>query len=99
MALIWQPGGGGGTLQWIKQGTRLGHFVVEEIKAGSITYIGGGTKQEMKVQHKPAQGILVREHITGPGRASNGPKAPKSVALNSKPLLAEAGKEEEAAPK
>ena len=99
MALIWQPGGGGGTLQWVKQGVRLGHFVVDEIKAGSITYTGGGQKHEMKVQHRPAQGILVREERTDPGRASNRSEALKSVALNSKRFLAEAGKEKEAAPK
>ena len=99
MALVWQPGGGGGTLQWIKQGDRLGHFVVEEIKAGSITYTGAGQKREMKVQHRPTQGILVREESTDPGRSSDGPEALESVALNSKRLLAEAGKEKEAAPK
>ena len=99
MALVWQPGGGGGTLQWVKQGARLGHFVVDEIRAGSITYTGGGKTHEMKVQHRPAQWNLVVEHRTGPGRASNGPEVLESVALNSKRSLVKTGKEEEAAPK
>ncbi|MHC4351500.1 MAG: hypothetical protein ACYTE3_02500 [Planctomycetota bacterium] len=97
IALVWQPGGGGGTFEWVKQGARLGHFVVDEIKRGSIIYRGGAQKHEVKVQRSPAQGNLVRGHRTDPGRAGNGSEALEPVAVNNKRLLAEAGTEEETA--
>lgn len=94
IALVWQPGGGGGTFQWIKQGARLGHFVVEEIKPGSITYVGGGQTHEMKVQHSPAKWNLVLERRTNPNRASNEQEALESVDSNGKHRLVKASKEE-----
>ena len=98
VALVWQPGGGGGTFEWVRQGARLGHFVVEEIKRGSIVYRGGAQKHEMKVQSSPAQTGLVRGHRSGPGATSNGATAPESVGINNKRLLPEGSNEEETAP-
>jgi hypothetical protein len=60
LALVWQPGGGGGTLSWIGQGARLGHFVVDEIKRSSIIYRAGEQKHVMKVQRASARPSLVQ---------------------------------------
>lgn len=97
IALVWQPGGGG-SLQWVKQGDRLGHFVVEEIGRSSITYEGAGQTHEMKVQRSSAPGNLVRRHRTDPSRAGNGTEALDAIVLNNERLLVEAGNEEETAP-
>jgi len=44
MALVWEPGSGH---QWVKQGTKLGHFVVEQVKSTSIVYRDGQGTHEM----------------------------------------------------
>jgi hypothetical protein len=46
MGLVWEPGGG---YRWIKQGERLGHFVVEEVGPGLIAYRNGDQLLEMAV--------------------------------------------------
>ena len=89
VALVRQPGeGDGGTLQWVRQGDRLGHFVVDQIKHGAIVYRGGEQKHEMKVQPGPPQASLVRGHRAGAGAMSNGTAALQPVALSNKPALA-----------
>lgn len=47
MALVWEPGTG---YRWIKQGARLGHFVVAEIEPGRIAYLDGHVRGEMQVE-------------------------------------------------
>lgn len=47
MALVWEPGTG---YRWIKQGARLGHFTVAEIKPGRIAYLDGYVQGEMWVE-------------------------------------------------
>ncbi len=44
MALVWEPGSGH---RWIKQGAKLGHFVVEQVKSTSIVYRDGQNTHEM----------------------------------------------------
>ena len=44
MALVWEPGNG---CRWIKQGAKLGHFVVEQVKSTSIVYRDGQRTHEM----------------------------------------------------
>ena len=44
MALVWEPGSG---CRWIKQGAKLGHFVVEQVKSTSIVYRDGQRTHEM----------------------------------------------------
>lgn len=46
MGLVWEPGSG---YRWIKQGERLGHFVVEEVGPGLIAYRNGDQMLEMAV--------------------------------------------------
>jgi hypothetical protein len=49
MALVSEPGTG---YRWIKQGARLGHFVVEKIERGRIIYQNGDWRGEMAVDTK-----------------------------------------------
>jgi hypothetical protein len=48
MALILEPTG---ELRWVKQGTDVGHVVIEQIKSGSIVYRSGSKTGEMEVEH------------------------------------------------
>lgn len=94
VALVWQPGGGGGTLKWLRQGARLGHFTIEEIKSGAIIYGDGEQKHEMKVEPGPAQPSLVRGHGTDAGMTYNATPVPLAAAANTESLLPEVGSEE-----
>jgi hypothetical protein len=38
MALVSEPGSGS---RWVKQGTHLGHFVVEKVERGMVVYRDG----------------------------------------------------------
>jgi hypothetical protein len=48
MALILEATG---ELRWVKQGTDVGHVVIEQIKSGSIVYRSGSKTGEMEVEH------------------------------------------------
>jgi hypothetical protein len=47
LALIWEPASG---LRWVKQGTDLGHVVIERVRSGSIVYRSGSQTREMEVE-------------------------------------------------
>lgn len=49
MALVWEPGIG---FHWIKQGTKLGHFIIDKIEHGTILYRNGNWRGEMVVDTK-----------------------------------------------
>jgi hypothetical protein len=59
-ALVAEIGAGTGTEHWVKQGTALGHFVVQEIRRGSITYRDGDRVREMSVERVPSRPSLVQ---------------------------------------
>ncbi len=59
-ALIAEIGSGAGMEHWVKQGTALGHFVVQEIRRGSITYRDGDQMREMTVERVPRGPSLVQ---------------------------------------
>jgi hypothetical protein len=64
MALVWEPGGGGNSYQWVKAGTKLGHFLIEEIKRGAIVYRNGGRVGKMLVEREPTQASIVKHQST-----------------------------------
>jgi hypothetical protein len=64
-ALIAEIGAGAGTEHWVKQGTALGHFVVQEIRRGSITYRDGEQVREMVVERVPSRPSLVPGLVPG----------------------------------
>ena len=41
MALIAELGAADGSERWVKEGVRLGHFVIHEIRRGAIVYRDG----------------------------------------------------------
>ena len=49
MALVWEPGTGS---HWIKQGTKLGHFIIDKIERGTVVYRNGNLRGEMVVDTK-----------------------------------------------
>jgi len=94
IALLWQPGGGGGRFSWVRRGARLGHFVVEEIKRNTIIYGGGEQKHVMKVQRTSARPSLVWDHRTDAGVTYDATPVPLPVAVNTRRFLPEVGGEE-----
>lgn len=71
IALIWEPGAREGG-RWLKEGARLGHFVVHEIRPGSVLYLDGEKLCEMVIERETAPGATV---ATG-----NRPDTPRSQA-------------------
>lgn len=49
MALVWEPGTG---FHWIKQGTKLGHFIIDKIERGTVVYRNANWQGEMVVDTK-----------------------------------------------
>ncbi len=60
MALIAEAGAAEGSERWVKEGSQLGHFVVQEIRRGSITYRDGNNVREMRVEPATSLPNLVR---------------------------------------
>ncbi|MCP4261361.1 MAG: hypothetical protein GY774_28250 [Planctomycetes bacterium] len=66
MALIWQPGSKEGFERWVKEGSRLGHFLVYKIKRGIIVYRDNREQlYEMAIEKKNNTNSLVKKHIPG----------------------------------
>jgi hypothetical protein len=65
MALISEVSSTEGSERWVKEGSRLGHFVIGEIHRGSITYRDGNQVREMTVEPAASLPNLVRD--TRPG--------------------------------
>jgi hypothetical protein len=60
MALITEPGTDG-ERRWVEEGSALGHFVVQEIREGSIVLRNGEDVRELTVEHRTPRRSLVRE--------------------------------------
>jgi hypothetical protein len=79
MALVWEPGSG---YRWIKQGGKLGHFVVEQVKSTSIVYREGDRKHEMAFVPGQITTRLAQDHNNKPSpKQSDEPErlAPRSA--------------------
>ncbi|MGE5294212.1 MAG: hypothetical protein ACM3VT_05235 [Solirubrobacterales bacterium] len=51
IALIWEPGVSNAG-RWVKEGTQLGHFVIHEIRPGSVVYLDGDKLCEMAIERE-----------------------------------------------
>jgi len=69
MALIWEAGASD-TGRWMKEGEQIGHFVVHEIRAGSVVYLDGEKLCEMAIE---------RETVATITSAGNGQSATSGV--------------------
>lgn len=85
LALIDEPGKG---LNWVRQGSTVGHLVIEEVKDGAIIVRDGQKKSEMKVDIKE----LWRELLKNPAGGSKPGPAAAGVAQPAKPGPADAGR-------
>ena len=61
MALIAEVGAAEGSERWMKEGARLGHFVIHEIRRGAIVYRDGENLREMAVERGASPPSLVRD--------------------------------------
>jgi hypothetical protein len=68
MALISETGSAEGSERWVKEGTQLGHFVIEEIRRGAIVYRDGNNLREMAVEHGASPPGIVRDIRPGSRR-------------------------------
>ena len=65
IALIRTAGSNEDNPRWVKEGERLGHFVIHEIRRGVVVYQDENKQlHEMSIEHKAATPSLVREHIS-----------------------------------
>lgn len=66
MALIWQPSSKEGFERWVKEGSRLGHFVIYKIKRGIVIYRDDHEQTyEIAIEKKNTTNSLVKKHIPG----------------------------------
>ena len=70
MALICDVGAAEGGERWVKEGTRLGHFVIHEIRRGVIVYRDGEQLREMAVEHGASVPSIVRDARSGSRKVS-----------------------------
>jgi len=70
MALVAEVGAAEGNERWVREGERLGHFVIQEIRCGSITYRDGANLREMSVEHRSSPPSLVRDLRPGSRQVS-----------------------------
>ena len=65
IALIWTPGSNEENPRWVKEGERLGHFVIHKIKRGVVIYQDENEQlHEMPIERQTATRSLVRQHIS-----------------------------------
>ena len=70
MALISDVGAAEGSERWVREGTRLGHFVIHEIRKGMIVYRDGEQLREMAVERGASMPSLVRDTRLGSRQVS-----------------------------
>lgn len=61
-ALVWEPGDDGKRLRWVKEGDRLAHFVVQEIRSGMVVCLNGQQQHEVRIERTPGRTGLVKRH-------------------------------------
>ena len=54
MAFISEPGAAEGQERWVKEGTRIGHFVIHEIRRGVVVYGDAEQLREIAVERSSA---------------------------------------------
>lgn len=70
MALIAEHRGAKNTARWVKEGTRLGHFVIHEIQRSGIVYRDGEQLHEVPVRGRRTRKSLVRRVQQGSRQVS-----------------------------
>ena len=70
IALISEVGSAEGSERWVKEGSALGHFVIQEIRRGSIVYRDGDQVREMAVEGGSSLPSIVRDIRPGARQVS-----------------------------
>jgi len=70
MALIAEPGGEAGGEWWVREGHKLGHFVVHEIRQGAVVFRQGQDLKEVAVDKPQETKGLVRDVRTAEPKIS-----------------------------
>ncbi len=52
--------------RWVKEGAQIGHFVIRQIRLGTIVCANGEQIQEVSIERSPAPRSLVRNREMGP---------------------------------
>jgi hypothetical protein len=74
IALISEPGSPERNKYWIKEGERLGHFVIHRIRHGVIVYRDENEQlHEMSIERNSANRSLVRDYISSVAMAQDLP--------------------------
>ena len=65
IALIWTPGSNEDNPRWVKEGERLGHFIIHKIRRGIVVYRDENEQlHEMPIERKATTRSFVRNHIS-----------------------------------
>jgi len=70
LALVAETGAPEGAERWVREGSRLGHFVVQEIRRGALVYRDGASLREMTLEPGPNPSSLVRDIRPGSRQVS-----------------------------
>ena len=73
MALIWVPGASDHG-RWVRQGAQVGHFLIQEVRPGSVIYVDGEQVREMAIERQAMTACFMSpdEQVRqDPGAASN----------------------------
>jgi len=82
LALLDLPAEG---LKWFYQGDKVGHLVIEEIKAGSIIYKDGEKSNELFVPVKYSRSLLKKDESAEAGEPKPDSVAPATPTLSPRP--------------
>jgi hypothetical protein len=81
MALVWEPGAGS---RWVRQGTQIGHIVVDKINGDSIVCKNGERVLAMSLGGQKTATAVAKVHKKEPAPA---PKDSHSITTAPRPLL------------
>jgi len=83
MALIAEPGAE--AAYWVREGQRIGHFAIHEIKPGAVIYLAGEELRELAVARDAADTVVAGTNHLGPG------SSPSATAVTKPPAGDSAG--------
>lgn len=64
-----------GTYQWVRQGEQVAHYVIKEVKAGSVTCWDGNRTTEMLVEPVPDTASMLETGAASPVPAASGSRS------------------------
>jgi hypothetical protein len=73
MALIDEPGKG---LHWVRQSSKVGHLLIEQVKDGIVIVNDGQGTFELEAEQKPETSLLEGASVVPPGRADISRRTP-----------------------